>query len=202
MELLNIFNEHHEWQLVASRHEAHAKGLWHETFHCWLYDDEHLYFQLRSKVKKDYPSLFDITAAGHLEAHETPLDGLREVEEELGLRLSEAHVQKIGVIAAEIHSEAMIDREFCHVFLTKFNGELSALTLQQEEVAGIVKARLDDLSAFLAGDAPTLFVEGFYEEHGERLPLMRNVTKQNFVSFRGTYVETVVAEVQKQLQFI
>ncbi|WP_223260763.1 NUDIX hydrolase [Bacillus sp. LNXM65] len=88
-EKLNILNEQHEAIGVAPRSDVHAQGLWHETFHFWLLKKEldtvYLYFQLRSPAKKDFPSLFDITAAGHLLANEQPSDGVREVEEELGL---------------------------------------------------------------------------------------------------------------------
>ena len=72
-EWLNTFNDRHVKIGVESRTNVHAQGLWHETFHCWfvkLVDIEpHLYFQQRSEVKKDFPCLFDITAAGHLLAH-------------------------------------------------------------------------------------------------------------------------------------
>ncbi|MFD2387839.1 NUDIX hydrolase [Enterococcus rivorum] len=55
-EMITIFNSEYELIGTASREEAHKKGLWHETFHCWMYDindDEvFLYFQQRSAKKK------------------------------------------------------------------------------------------------------------------------------------------------------
>ena len=74
---------------IKSREEIHRLGYWHETFHCWFVKKVHnewmIYFQLRSKEKADYPLLLDITAAGHLLAGETINDGIREIDEELGL---------------------------------------------------------------------------------------------------------------------
>ncbi|MGB2992011.1 MAG: NUDIX hydrolase, partial [Paenisporosarcina sp.] len=88
-EVLSIFDENHQKIGEQSRDVIHTEGHWHETFHCWIVqmklDVPYLYFQQRSKVKKDFPNLYDITAAGHLLAHEMVHDGLREVEEELGL---------------------------------------------------------------------------------------------------------------------
>ena len=82
MERLKVFDESYTYVKEDSRDEVHRKGLWHETFHCWLMDDEFVYIQKRSAVKKDFPGLFYITAAGHILATETVMDGIREVEEE------------------------------------------------------------------------------------------------------------------------
>lgn len=77
---------------IASREEVHRIGYWHEVFHCWIISDEagvsYIYLQLRSEKKKDYPGLFDITAAGHLLANETIRDGVREIKEEIGISLT------------------------------------------------------------------------------------------------------------------
>ncbi|WP_233522994.1 NUDIX domain-containing protein [Peribacillus saganii] len=57
-----------------------------------------MYFQLRSEEKKDFPSLFDISAAGHILANETVEDGIREVKEELGIDISMNDLEYVGVI--------------------------------------------------------------------------------------------------------
>src|SRR4051794_30055162 len=86
VEKLRIFDENHNQIGIATRDEVHKLGHWHETFHCWIVGKESgintIYFQIRSAVKKDYPSLLDITAAGHLSSDETVKDGIREVQEE------------------------------------------------------------------------------------------------------------------------
>ncbi|WNQ12825.1 NUDIX domain-containing protein [Paenibacillus aurantius] len=46
-----------------------------------------LLLQRRHPGKDTYPGLFDITAAGHLEAGENVSDGIRELKEELGTDL-------------------------------------------------------------------------------------------------------------------
>lgn len=198
-EYIRVFNEKHEWLRIVSRDEAHAQGLWHETFHCWLYDEAHLYFQLRSPLKKDYPNLFDITAAGHLLATETPEDGLREVAEEIGIMYTIKDVKKMGIVACEIISPHMIDREFCHVFLARAPQSFSAFTLQAEEVAGIVKAKLIDVAACLNGESATFFVDGFEEIDGTRQPLQRDISLKHIVGFREQYVQQVIQYIQQHV---
>jgi hypothetical protein len=61
IEKLNIFSKDRTKIGVASRVEVHKKGYWHEAFHCWFISkvDEvnYLNLQLRSKTKKENPSL-------------------------------------------------------------------------------------------------------------------------------------------------
>ncbi|WP_372454640.1 NUDIX hydrolase, partial [Priestia aryabhattai] len=77
-------------------------GLWHQTFHCWIYrvvnDQIEMLFQKRHPQKDTCPDLLDITSAGHLLASEQPCDGVRELEEELGLSVSFEELDKLGVI--------------------------------------------------------------------------------------------------------
>ena len=83
---------------VAWKSEAHRAGLRHRCFHCWILDPRgpHLFVQLRSAGKDTWPDLLDVTAAGHLRAGEETLDGLREVEEELGLSARPEELLPLG----------------------------------------------------------------------------------------------------------
>ncbi|MBB6453277.1 isopentenyldiphosphate isomerase [Salirhabdus euzebyi] len=81
-ERLKIFDDNRNELGVASREDVHKKGFWHETIQCWFIsreqDADYIYFQIRSEKKKDYPGMYDITAAGHILANETVEDGVRE----------------------------------------------------------------------------------------------------------------------------
>lgn len=75
---------------VASRREVHLDGLWHAGMHLCVTDGQgHVFQQLRSggpqmKVLPDVWDLFFI--AGHVRAHEEPLDTLlRELAAEVGI---------------------------------------------------------------------------------------------------------------------
>lgn len=89
IEMIKIYDEQKNPLGITSRDIVHQKGYWHDTFHCWFLKNEnnidYIYFQLRSKVKNDFPNLLDITAAGHILANETVGEGIREIKEELGM---------------------------------------------------------------------------------------------------------------------
>ncbi|MCY1691789.1 NUDIX domain-containing protein [Exiguobacterium sp. SL14] len=81
------------------RSEVHTHGLWHETFHCFVYDPKRdvVLLQQRSEQKKDFPGMLDITACGHLLADESVEDGLRELEEEIGLTCTFDQLIPLGI---------------------------------------------------------------------------------------------------------
>ena len=149
-ELLATFDEKHQKTGENSREFVHKKGLWHETFHCWFVHFEkglpQIYFQQRSNLKKDFPNLFDITAAGHLLANETVNDGIREVKEELGINLSMNDLHSIGIVKDRIFNAEFIDNEFAHTYLYIMKTENLPFRLQQEEVAGIYAAALSEVT--------------------------------------------------------
>ncbi|EDW21844.1 NUDIX domain-containing protein [Bacillus pumilus] len=193
-EKLNILNEQHETIGVAARSDIHAQGLWHETFHFWLLKKEHdtiyLYFQLRSPAKKNFPSLFDITAAGHLLANEQPSDGVREVEEELGLTVPFEDLAFAGVIQDEIHLPSFTDRECCHVYLYVHQEEQMNIQLQKEEVAGVYRAKLMDAQQLFTRKYENMQLDGFgVDEFGERREKSRVVCIQDFVPHEPSYYQ-------------
>ncbi|MGM9967534.1 NUDIX domain-containing protein [Rummeliibacillus sp. TYF005] len=202
-EILKTFDENHKQTGVATRAEIHANGLWHETFHCWLISqvngEYYLYFQLRSADKKDYPSLFDITAAGHLLATESPEDGIRELREELGLSLLKEDLEKIAVIPCIIEKPLMIDREFSHVFLAIQKGAFTDFHLQVEEVAGIVCSKLMDVVQFIEGDLPLLPLTGFkILENGEKVNFTLDAKPSDFVRYNNKYMTLLTTILKKR----
>lgn len=137
MEQLKVFDENYTYLRNENRAKVHCEGLWHETFHCWLVDDQFVYIQKRSAIKKDFPGLFDITAAGHILSTETVADGIREVEEELGIEVDITKLHSKGVVQNSIKLPNFIDREFSNVFLYDSTFAASDFSLQQEEVESV-----------------------------------------------------------------
>jgi len=199
-EIVKVFNEQHEQIGTATRAEVHEKGLWHETFHCWLVNENYIYFQIRSAQKKDYPGLLDITAAGHLLAVETVESGIREVKEELGLAINVDDVVKMGMTSCSIVSENMIDNEFCHVYIYPFKHDWDSFDLQYEEVSGVVRANLNEAEAFFLGKTATLNIEGYeYFPDGQRAKIVRPVSAAQFVPYRELYVAHVIQFVKDKM---
>ena len=112
MEQLKVFDENYTYLRDENRDKVHHEGLWHETFHCWLVDDQFVYIQKRSAMKKDFPGLFDITAAGHILSTETVADGIREVEEELGIEVDLTKLHSKGVMRDIINCRTLLTVSF------------------------------------------------------------------------------------------
>lgn len=203
-EMLKIFDKHRNQIGITSRDIVHKKGYWHETFHCWLLEKEndinYIYIQLRSDVKKDYPSLFDITAAGHILANETIHNGIREVREELGLDISPKDLEYLGIIDDCMISESLIDKEFGHVYMYRLNEKTTKFCLQKEEVSGIVRTKFTNFYDFCVGDTNELSVEGFMIDYlGNEVAIAKNVTKKEFVPHQDSYFITLVKLINEML---
>jgi isopentenyldiphosphate isomerase len=137
---------------VAWKSEAHRRGLWHRCFHCWVYGADaggaYLLVQRRAGTKDTWPGRLDVTAAGHLRSGEEPLGGgLREVEEELGLRIEPERLIPLGTRRIEQEIPEGCDREFHDVFLLFDPTPPEDLRLQEGEVEAVLRVRLDDAEA-------------------------------------------------------
>lgn len=189
-EQLNIFDSKGRLTGTASRADAHKKGLWHETFHCWFIEvKEHkifIHFQLRSPDKKDFPNMLDITAAGHLTAEEGVEDGVREIKEELGISLSLNDLIYVGKIADEITIDDFIDREFCHVFIYKIPaGTKPVYVFQDKEVAEIVKIEVSEFEEIWTDETVSVMINESF------------VSKNNFVPHENSYIDAVIKSIKK-----
>jgi isopentenyldiphosphate isomerase len=203
-EMIKIFDEDRNPIGEATREEVHKKGLWHETFHCWFIQKEEgttfVYLQLRSSLKKDYPNLLDITAAGHILAHESIEDGIREVKEEIGVEVSMDNLVSVGIIDYCVVKDEFIDKELAHVYLYESDFWLDDFTIQRAEVSGIYRIRLDDFERLLLSDSFEVVAEGFEEsESGERIMLNKMITKADFVPHEKSYYESVIHSINNLL---
>jgi isopentenyldiphosphate isomerase len=198
-ELLRIFNEDYEPIGVASRAEVHEKGYWHETFHYWLMEREegvdYIFLQLRSTKKKDYPHLLDITAAGHLLADETVEDGIREVEEEIGMAVHMEELMALGVLKYLVHIGSLKDNEMAHVFLHRKNVTFDSFVLQEEEVAGMYRMRFSDFIALWMEELEKIPMQGFEVENGEKYFYEKFVGKEHFVPHDPSFYEALIQKI-------
>ncbi|KIL51972.1 NUDIX hydrolase [Jeotgalibacillus soli] len=206
-EQLNIFDEKRNHLGTAARDEVHQKGYWHETFHCWLISKSQkgfdIYFQIRSDTKQDFPCLLDITAAGHLLAHETVEDGIREVREELGIDLSFDELHSLGIIINRIHLDHFLDNEFSHTYLSVIPDGFFDFTLQKEEVAGVVKASFRDFSDMVFGQTGKMPIQGFeFNEHGIKEQFDKSVGIDDLVPHEMAYLKDVVKLIERKLKLV
>ncbi len=203
-EILKIFDEQGRQIGTAARDEAHKKGLWHETFQVYFIDvnpeGSTLYLQQRSHRKKDFPRLFDMTVAGHLMEHESVHDGVREIEEEVGIHVSIDELIYLGKMKNIINTNKIADKEFSHVFLYECKIPLESFSLQKEEVDGMVKVDLHDFIQFYYGKCNQLTAEGFMiDQDGKKAMYTRVLSKDEFVPHSKEYTAAVAEAMNSHL---
>ena len=143
---------------VAWKSQAHRMGLWHRCFHCWIAapktasDGPYLFVQRHAVGKDTWPNKLDVTVGGHLGVGESVFDGIREVEEELGLTVVADELVSLGTRKVEKETPFGLDREFQEVFLLVVRAlSPGDLRLQEEEVAAVLRLRLDDVPPLYGG---------------------------------------------------
>ncbi|MDR0803898.1 MAG: alpha/beta fold hydrolase [Rickettsiales bacterium] len=133
-ELIDIFDE--SWNPtgeILERNEAERQGKWHKACHIWIVNPRgELLLQLRSPNKSSYPNMWDISAAGHVRAGETMIEGgIREMKEELGIDIS-------GDQLIPITKRNSASNKHLHaVFLIKLDLPITAFTFSDREVAKV-----------------------------------------------------------------
>ncbi|USG64322.1 NUDIX domain-containing protein [Brevibacillus ruminantium] len=200
-ELLDIFDEEGVWIGTESRSEVHRLGLWHRTFHCWIYRREqdaiYLLFQKRHAQKDTWPEKLDITSAGHLLAGEQPEEGVRELEEELGMTVPIERLQSIGVIPDVLHEPGIHDKEWCHVYACESAQPLSAYKLQQDEVIGLLWIGLNDVKRLAAGEVAEVEANGFVRDaDGRETAGCQRVAWDDLVPHEPHYYEAVFRAIE------
>ena len=141
---------------VVYKSEAHSRGLFHRCFHCWIAGrdagGQYLLVQRRAAAKDTWPGCLDVTAAGHLQSGEEPLaGGLRELEEEMGLRVEPGRLVPLGTRRIEQEIPQGCDREFHDVFLLLDGTPPQDLRLQDGEVEAVLRVGLGEVEALGAG---------------------------------------------------
>jgi len=142
------------------RVEVHAEGLWHQVFHCMVIrpSARSIVLQQRSGSKAAFPGKLDLSVTGHLEAGESPEDGIREAEEELGVDFDAAALIPVGTrLLADDNGEGS-NRELVHVFFLLDDRPIEAYSPPADEVAGLVEIDIDAFLAALAAPHQTVDV--------------------------------------------
>ena len=156
-ELLDIFDEGGRRLGSKRRADVHRDGDWHLAFHLWVVRADGVLLQRRATTKGSWPGYLDASAAGHLLAGEAVRDGLREVEEELGVRYAFEDLQPLGAhrVSDELQ-EGRSNRELQHVFAVHDERALATWTaFDRVEVEGLVLIGHEAFAA-LTAEEPVL----------------------------------------------
>lgn len=138
---------------VKDRDAVHRDGDWHRAFHLWVVRGDGILLQRRALHKESWPGLLDATAAGHLVTGETMQDGMREVEEELGVTYAFAQLTSLGVHRIDDEPRpGFVNREHQHVYGIRDERPLESWTaFDRVELDGLVLVGFDGFAALAEG---------------------------------------------------
>ncbi len=162
-ELLNCCNADLNPIEPRDRDTVHKEGIWHKTSHVWLYDSEgYVYFQVRADADKLYTS-----ASGHVGANEdTKNAAVREMGEELGLRIWDDELELIEIDAWKFDNEVKHDHAFAYIYLYKIARGFTGFSVNPTEVSDVVKVKAKDLLGHFIG---LPFPCPQFDVHGKKL---------------------------------
>jgi isopentenyldiphosphate isomerase len=156
-EILDIYDDQMKWLGTKERGAVHRDGDWHKVFQCWIayrdaYGRDFLVVQRRGPNTEVFPNYLDITAAGHYQAGETIRDGVREIQEELGIEVEFDDLIPLGIRIGIARYNGLIDHQFADVFLLIHDQDIGTYAYQVEEVAGLVALPIDEALEMFAGE--------------------------------------------------
>ena len=156
MELVDLYNEDRiPLGRTAERSGPKNPGELRLVVHVCVFDSQgRLLIQQRAKKKYVWPELWDVSIGGGVDAGETSRQGAeREFQEELGYRLDLTGVRPSVTVN--------FPGGFDDFYIVRRDLDLSCLTLQREEVAGVRWASLTEVLAMHASGAFIPYPESF-----------------------------------------
>lgn len=192
-EMLTIYDEELNEFGTALRSEIHLKGFLHQVVHCWMIDEvseeKWIYFQQRSREKKDFPGMYDISAAGHIDiGEEAEVAVKRETQEEIGIVVNYRSLRFIGNIREEMHRDNFFNNEICYVYLYSVENPKFELG---HEVENMVKISFIELKKWILEDSEKIMASSI---DGKFKIILKS---QDFCPHNKEYLKLVVDFIEK-----
>jgi len=129
-EIFDVVNERDEVIGQNTRREVHRLGLLHRAVHVLVFNARgEIFLQKRSMKKDRHPGVWDSSVSGHVDSGEDyDATAVREVREEIGLRLTEVPTRLFKINAC-----AETDAEFVWIYRCESDGPFA---LNMEELSG------------------------------------------------------------------
>lgn len=139
---------------VKERTQVHLDGDLHGTSHVWLvrYKENNKFdilLQKRSAKKDVYAGCFDISSAGHIPAGSDYRESaVRELEEELGIKVRPEQLKFIGMhdgeMKAQFDGRTFHNHEISAVYIYDEPVDEADFVLQEEEVESVMWIDFDE----------------------------------------------------------
>ncbi len=177
MEYFDVLNENGEFTgKIETREKCHEEGLWHRAVYAFVFNKHgEVLLQKRSKNKKLWPNLWDVTAGGHCLQGEFGKQALiREIKEELNIEIAKNEIEYlVGSTSTNIKGN-IVDNHFNECYIITKDIEISKIQLQKDEVADIKwftkQEILDRINRNYEGITekigPWNFLKRYYEQLG------------------------------------
>lgn len=203
MERIDIYDDN--WALIGSmeRDEAHLNGHWHKVFHCWVVNPINggsMLFQLRSITKKTHPNKLDVSSAGHLLFGESDTQGIREVQEELGIEVGINDMSFLGTRLSTSCRKGILNREIQLVHLLKVDFPLEKFNPQTEEVTGLFYLNIEEGLNLFSGNCSEVSIQGMCFDGVVWKQQQRIVTIDDFIPKRDKYYLAILIQAQRLLK--
>ena len=131
-EMFDVFDRNGNYLGVKPRSFCHSEnpGVYHKPAWVWIVNEKNqVLVQRRASTKAWFPNVLDGSATGHVEAGENTKTGaVREIQEELGIDISEDKLDFVGEFLAED------EWEFGQVFFTKIPSK-TLIKINEEELS-------------------------------------------------------------------
>src|SRR3990172_9293290 len=128
--------------------EIFDDGDWRNVVHAWIVDSAKQVLVQQRAQQGLWDNLWDVSIGGGVSADEEPTHAaVRELEEELGVKVKEEDLVKLGVwkMAKTIPERRQEAYEFSHTYLLPKELNIRDLTLRTEEVARVVWKSLSNM---------------------------------------------------------
>ena len=154
MELIDILDkEGNKTGAIETKKTVHRLGLRHRSVHIWILNQQNeILLQYRSENMENYPNMWDISVAGHVSSGETSKQAaLREIEEEISLKLTESDLEFIATVQQYVvlNNATYFDHTFNDIYIVRLDYTPEKLKAQEEEIKALQWFKVDQLKTFI-----------------------------------------------------
>lgn len=130
MELVDIYDNKHELTGLKKKRKELENGEYRLSCFVWIINDNNeLLIQQRLATAKKCPNMWETCSGGAISG-DTPITGvIREIEEELGLKVDKDNLTFIGSFIRIM--------DYVEVFVLKENIDINDITIQEDEVQAV-----------------------------------------------------------------